>query len=130
MSERLAFVFHHKFCLKSKVDLEDAEITPEIRQKLTHLQQKYDDIISKHSNDIEHMHLERVPIDTDLNLPPVPCKPYPLPLKHKFAKEEIENLLEAELIERSISLYAIPIKVVTRKSRPGAPLAETKRLVN
>ena len=42
--------------------------------------------------------------------------PYPLPLKyHKFVKEEIENLLEAGLIERLMSPYATPITVVPRK---------------
>ena len=57
-------------------------------------------------------------------------KPYPLPLKqHKFVKEEKENVLEAGLIERSMSLYATPIIVAPRKSKPGAPLAETMRLV-
>ena len=44
--------------------------------------------------------------------------------------EEIENLLEAGLIERSMSLYTVPIIVVPTNSKPGAPLAETKRFVN
>ena len=48
---------------------------------------------------------------------------------HKFKKEEIKNLLEVGLIERSMSPYAIPIIVVPRKSKSGAPIAETKRLV-
>ena len=69
-------------------------------------------------------------IDTDPNLPPVASKPYPLPLKcHKFVKEEIENLLKAGLIQRSMSLYATPIIVVLRKGKPGTPLSETKRSV-
>ena len=57
MSEKLAFVFHHKFYLKPKVDLDDVKITPKIKQQLTDLQQKYDDIISKHSSDIGLTHL-------------------------------------------------------------------------
>ena len=44
-------------------------------------------------------------------------------------KEEIENLLEAELIKRSMSSYVASIIVVPRKSKPGVPLAETKRLI-
>ena len=44
-------------------------------------------------------------------------------------KEEIENLLEARLIERSMSPYAAPIIVVPRKSKPSTPLGETKLLV-
>ena len=69
-------------------------------------------------------------IKTDPELPPVASKPYPLPLKHhKFIKEEIKNLLKAVLIEISMSPCTAPILVVPRKSKPGAPLAETKRLV-
>ena len=69
-------------------------------------------------------------VDTDPNLPPAASKPYHLPLKHhKFVKEEMENLLEAGFFKRSMSLYASPIIVVCRKSKPKAPLAETKRLV-
>ena len=36
-------------------------------------------------------------------------------------KEEIKNLLETRLIERSMSPYAAPIIVDSRKSKPGAP---------
>ena len=69
-------------------------------------------------------------INTDPNLTPVAIKFYSLLLKHhKFVKMEIENLLDAGLIEGSISSYAAPIIVVPRKSKPGTPLAETKRLV-
>ena len=51
-------------------------------------------------------------------------------MKHyKFVKEEIENLLEVRLIERSVRPDATPTTVVPGKSKPGAPLAETKRLV-
>ena len=69
-------------------------------------------------------------IETDPNLPSVASKPYPLPLKHhKFVNEEIENQLEAGLIERSMIPYTKPMIVVPRKSKPGAPLAETKKPV-
>ena len=69
-------------------------------------------------------------INTDPNLHPVVNKPCPLPLKHhKFVKEEIKNLLEVGLIGRSLSPYAAHIIVVLGKNKPGAPLAETKRLV-
>ena len=69
-------------------------------------------------------------INTDPSLPPIASKPYCLPLKHhKFVKEEIQNLLEAGLIERSVGPYAAPIVVVPRKSKLGAPLVKTKRLV-
>ena len=61
------------------------------------------------------MHLGEMKINTDPNLPPMASKPYPLLLKHIFLKEEIENLLEAGLIERSMSPYVTPIIVASRK---------------
>ena len=44
-------------------------------------------------------------------------------------KLEIENQLKARLIEILMGPYATPLIVVPRKCKPGAPLAETKRLV-
>ena len=71
--------------------------------------------------------MEETKIETDPKLPPVASKPYPLPLEHhKYVKEETENLLEAGLIERSMSPCANPIIGTSRKSKPGAPLTEIK----
>ena len=115
-------MFHHIFYPKPRIDLKDAEISEETRQKLQVLQQNYDDIMSKHSSDIRHAHLEEITIDTDQNLPPAVSKTYPLPLKHhKFAREEIENLLKAGLLESSMSTYVALIIVVPRKSKSWAP---------
>ena len=119
MSENYTFMFHHNFYPKPKIYLEDAKISEEIWHKLHIWKQDYDDIVSKHSSDIRHTHLEKMIIETDPELPLIVSKPYLLPLKHhKFMKEEIENLLEASLIERSMSPYAAPITVVPRKSKP------------
>ena len=100
MHEKSAFMFHHTFYLKPKIDLEDAKISQEAQQKLQASKQDYDDIVSKHSSDFGLTHPEEMKIKTDPKLPCMASKPYPLPLKHhKFVKEEIENLLEARLIE-------------------------------
>ena len=60
-------LFHYNFYPKPKVDLEDTDIIQEIRQKLLDLQQKYDDIISKNSSNIQLTHLEEMKIATDPN---------------------------------------------------------------
>ena len=89
MAVQLAFISHHNFYPKPKIDLDDAEKTPKIKQKLTDLQQKIDDIISKHSSNIRLTHLEEMKINTDPNLPPVASNPFLLPLKHHiFVKEK------------------------------------------
>ena len=87
-----------------------------MQQKLQTLKEDYNDIVSKHGSDIGLTHLEEMKIESVPKLPPVASKPYALPLKHhKFVKEEIENLLEAALIEYSMSPYATPVIVVLRK---------------
>ena len=89
---------------RAKIDLKDTDIPQGTGQKLLTLQQNYDDIVSKHSSNTRLTHLEEMTIDSDPNLSPVARKPYPLALKHhKLVKEEIENLLETGLIERSMS---------------------------
>ena len=61
-------------------------------------------------------------VESDPELSSIVSKLYHLPLKHPlkhhtFVKEEIENLLEAGLIERSVSPFAAPIIVLPRKSK-------------
>ena len=59
-------------------------------------------------------------LPTEPGAAPVASKLYDLPLKHhKFFKEELTNLLEVGLIERSLSPYAAPIIVVPHKAPPG-----------
>ena len=124
MPKKSALLFHHTFHPNPKMDLEDAKISQEMQEKLQTLKQDYDNIVSKHNSDIGLTHLQE--IETVPELPPVTTKPYPLPLKHhKFVKEEIENSLDAGLIECLISPFAAPIIVVPRKCKPRAPLAET-----
>ena len=86
----MTFVFHYNFYPKPKGDLEDAEITPEIKQKLT---AKNVMILSVSIVATYDLHIwKKMEIDTDPNLPAVAGKPYSGPLKHhKFVKEEIEK---------------------------------------
>ena len=86
--------------------------------------------MSKNSKDISLTHLEEMVLHTQPIALPVASKPYDLPLKHHiFIKEDLTNLLEADLIERSLNLYAAPIIVVPHKAPPGSSLTETERLV-
>ncbi|GBO12368.1 hypothetical protein AVEN_236964-1, partial [Araneus ventricosus] len=48
---------------------------------------------------------------------PIQTKPYPIPkIAHDFAKQEIQKLLEAGIIEPSSSNYSVPISFVKKKS--------------
>ena len=123
-------MFHHNFYPKPKLDLKDADISKETRQKVLILQHNYDDIVSKHSSDIRLTHLEEMKIDTNPNVPPVASKPYPLPLKHhKFMKEEIKKFIRSRTNRKINESLCITHYRSPRKSKPVAPLAKTKRLV-
>ena len=76
--------------------------------------------MSKSSSDVGLTHLEEMVPHTKPGNILVLSKPYSLPMKnHKFIKEELANLLEAGLIEWSLSPYAAPIMVVPCKAPAG-----------
>ena len=83
--------------------------------------------MSTNSTDIGLTHLEEMVLPPRTRATPVASQLYDLPLKHhKFFKEELINLLEAGLIERSLSPYAAPIIVVPHKATPGSSVTEKK----
>ena len=104
-----------------KVLLEDKDISPKTQKAFDKLCEKYDDIISKNSDDIGKTMLVEMEIETG-NHPPIASKPYTLPLEHyEWVQKEIETLERAGIIERSISPWASPIVIVPKKSAPGEP---------
>ena len=105
-----------------KMQLQDAEVTEENREKFRLLCEEFEDIFSKYSSDIGKTPLITMDIDTG-NSPPVCQRPYNLPLKHReWVQKELETLEKAGAIVRSISPWASPIVVVPKKTEPGEPL--------
>ena len=75
-------------------------------------------------------HLDEMKIETDPNFSPLASMSYHLPLKHhQLVKEEIDNQLEAGLIEHSMSLCTASVFVFPCRNKPRAPLAKTKWLL-
>ena len=131
IAENLAFFLPSKFYPNPKAVLKDAQVKDIMKDKLNEILEEYKDIMSHKSSDIGMTTLEEVPIETDPNLPPIAFKPYVIPLKHQeFVRQELLKLLEAGLIIRSISPYASPCLVVSKKSNdPNAELSDQKQLV-
>ena len=74
---------------------------------------KYDTIISKGYNDLGQTNLIKIHIATRPDAAPVAAQAYTLALKHHdFLKQEIKNLLDAEIIPQIMSQWACPIVVV------------------
>ena len=101
------------------MDLEDKKIKEETRQEFNKLCDRFDDIISKGSNDIGKTLLVEMDIDTG-DSPPIASKPYTLSLKHyDWVQKEITTLEKAGIITKSISPWASPVVIVPKKSAPG-----------
>ena len=104
-----------------KMQLQDAEVTGEYREKFRLLCKEFEDVFSKDSTDIGKTPLITMDIDTG-DSPPVCQRPYNLPLKHReWVQNELETLERAGMIVRSISPWASPIVVVPKKTEPGEP---------
>ena len=103
------------------MDLEDKKIKQETRQEFNKLCDRFDDIISKGSNDIGKTLLVEMDIDTG-DFPPIASKPYTLSLKYyDWVQKEITTLEKAGIITKSISPLASPVVIVPKKSAPGDP---------
>ena len=104
-----------------KMQLQDAEVTDEYREKFRLLCNEFEDVFSKDSTDIGKTSLITMDIDTE-DSPPVCQRPYNLPLKHReWVQKELETLERAGVIVRSILPWASPIVVVPKKTEPGEP---------
>ena len=104
-----------------KVHLQDREISADICQRFEELYEEYGQAFSKNNEDIGGTKLVKMDIDTG-DSPPVSSRPYTLPLKHyEWVQREIESLEWADVITKSMSLWASPIVVVPKKSAPRNP---------
>ena len=79
---------------------------------------KLDSKVSKRNNGIGQADLIEMHIATRPDVIPVAAKPYPLVLNHHdFLKQEIKNLLDVGIVQKSMSPWASHI-VVFKKCTP------------
>ena len=104
-----------------KVQLQDKDLTHDIRQKFEELCDEYGEAFSKNNEDIGRTKLVKMDIDTG-DSPPVSSRPYTLPLKHyEWVQRELESLERAGVITKSMSKWTSPIVIVPKKSAAGEP---------
>ena len=104
-----------------RLQLQDKDITTDIRQKFEELCEQYGEAFSKNNEDIGRTKLVKMDIDTG-DSPPVSSRPYTLPLKHyEWVQREIESLECAGVITKSMSKWASLIVIVPKKSAPREP---------
>ena len=104
-----------------KVQLQDKNITTDIRQKFEELCKEYGEAFSKNNEVINRTKLVKMDIDTG-DSPLVSSRSYTLPLKHyEWVQRVIESLEWAGVITKSMSKWASPIVIVPNKSAPGEP---------
>ena len=108
--------------LHRHVPLDDAKNSQNTKLALQNLLQEFDLIISKNSNNIGQTDLVEMHIATRSDATPIAAFPYALALKHHdFLKQEIQNLLDAGIICKSMSLWVNPIVVVKKYTSEGSP---------
>ena len=113
-----------------KVQLQDKDITTDIRQKFEELCDEYGEAFSKNNKDIGGTKLVKMDIDTG-DSPPVSSRLYTLPLKHyEWVQREIESLEWAGVITKSMSKWASPIVVVPKTQLLGNPRREDYALIS
>ena len=83
-----------------KVQLQDKDISVDVKQRFEELCEEYGQTFSKNNEDIITTKLVQMDIDTG-DSPPVSSRPYTLPLKHyKWVQREIESLERAGVITK------------------------------
>ena len=113
-----------------KVQLQDKDITTNIRQKFKELCEQYGEAFSKNNEDICRTKLVKMDIDMG-DSPSISSRPYTLPLKHyEWVQREIKSLEHAGVITKSMSKWASPIVVVPKNQLPGNPQREDYVLIS
>ena len=101
---------------------EKQTLSPEMKKKLDTIIDKYSDIFSKDQYDI------------CLEGPPCISAPYTISLKFRpWADNTINNVLEASMIQHTMSTWASPVIIIPKKGlelpkHPGKPLPITVKL--
>ena len=104
-----------------KVELQDADVTEVQQNAFRELCNEFKDIFSIDSSDIGKTSLIEMEIDTGDSLP-ITQKAYTLPLKHAtWVQKELEILEKAGVIVRSVSPWASPIVIVSKRTAPAEP---------
>ena len=99
-----------------KVELQDAVVSEEHQNAFKELCNEFKDIFLIDSSDIGKTPLVEMEIDTG-DSPPITQKPYTLPEAHaEWVQKELEILEKAGVIMRSVSPWASPIVVVSKKN--------------
>ena len=108
-----------------KVKLQDAEVLEHYKKEFKELCKEYDDIFSKDSSNTGKTPLITVEIESG-DSPLVCQRPYNLPLKHiDWVQKELDTLEKAGVITRSVSPWASPILIVSKRTAGRTSQKET-----
>ena len=111
---------------------EKQKLSPEMKKKLDNIINEYSGIFSKDQYDIGTS--THPPVEIPTEGPPCISAPYTIPLKFRpWADNTINKLLEAGMIQRTMSTWASPVIIVPNKGLkipkdPGTPLPVTAKL--
>ena len=102
-----------------RVEFKDHNASADMKSPSEELCSQFPEVFSTNNEDIGHMNLITMDIDTG-DSPPSAKKPYTLALKHYYwVQQEIKSLERTGVITRSVSPWASPVIMGPKKSAPG-----------
>ena len=112
--------------------LEKEKLSPKTKSKLDNIIDEYLDIFSKDQYDIGTS--THPPVEIPTEGPPCISAPYTITLKFRpWTYNTINKLLEAGMIQQTMSMWASPVIILSKKglevpNDPGTPLPVTAKL--
>ena len=100
---------------KTIVNPDEIRVPQEHRRKIEHLIYKNREVVANTNKELGQTQTIQMKIDTG-DHPPIKLRPYRTPIhKRKLVEEEVKDMLECGIIERSQSPWSFPIVLVDKK---------------
>ena len=116
-SEKISEVSHSSsliFSHPNNIDLSELQCNPDFKQQITSIILNNAEIFAKSDSDLGCTDLVTLKTDTNYH-PPIKLRPYRTPLhKREEVGNAIDDMLQANIIKRSMSTWSFPLVVVAR----------------
>ena len=107
-------VIQNKNC-ETKLDLKDLDVPEQYRSKIEKLVLKNQNLFASKDSELGHTDTIKMQIDIGNNVP-IKMKPYRTPIKNREVIDKaINEMLDADVIKRSRSLWSFPVVIVDKK---------------
>ena len=112
----------------NNIDLSELQCNPDFKEHITSIILNNAEIFAKSDSDLGCTDLVTLKIDTN-NHPPIKLRPYRTPLhKREEVGKAIDDMLQANIIKRSMSPWSFPLVVVAKKDGTSRMCVDFRKL--